>query len=102
MCIQLFLHPGEAKQVSTAGGALPKWTSDGRAVLFLVEPNTIMRTTVDAIGRIGEPQVLFTTESEIENFEPLPDGRILMILVDAEAAAGPSKVIVRWPDSIRR
>jgi Tol biopolymer transport system component len=80
--VKPFPGPGRARQVSTAGGNLPRWSRDG--------------TTADA-----EPRLLFETDRTFSTFEVAPDGqRFLMAMNDESAQQVPTRVMVNWPARI--
>jgi Tol biopolymer transport system component len=93
-----FLRAGLPRQVSFGGGQYPKWSGDGRTLFFLSGDRTIMRASI-AGDTVGDPQVVFQHAREIEAYEPLPNGRFLLLDVDEEAEALPGNVIVRWPET---
>ena len=99
--VQPFLRPGVPRQVSFGGGQYPKWSADGRTLFFLSDERTLMRAAVTPES-IGEPQVVFRQPQKMEAFEPLPNGRFFLVLVDPDAEALPANVIVRWPETVAR
>ena len=98
--VRPFLRPGIPRQVSTNGGRVPKWSADGRTLFFLSAERSIMQATVNG-DAIGDPQLVFPSQREIGTYEPLPDGRFLLLVVDEEARARPARVIARWTSRSR-
>jgi eukaryotic-like serine/threonine-protein kinase len=96
-----FLRPGAPRQLSSGGGRWPKWSHDGRTIYFMSGEYSIGRVAFDG-DTAGEPEVVFTSPQELGNFEPLPGGRFLLIVIDQEAQLKPARVIVRWPDTVGR
>lgn len=93
-----FPGPGRARQVSTAGGTLPRWSADGKQLYFRSANNIFVvdMTTADA-----EPRLLFETDRSFSTFEVAPDGRFLMTMNDGSAEQVPTRVIVNWPGMIK-
>ena len=90
-----FPGPGRARQVSTARGALPRWSADGKQLYFRRANSVFVveMTTPDA-----EPRLLFETDRSFSTFEVAPDGqRFLMVMNDEAAEQVPTRVIVNWP-----
>jgi hypothetical protein len=63
--LQVYVRPfgrsGPAVRVSTAGGALPRWRRDGRALFYQAPDGSIMRVPV-GVGstlELGDPEALF-------------------------------------------
>jgi serine/threonine-protein kinase len=87
-------------QISTNGGAAPRWSLDSRELLYLSADNSVMSVTVEAKPevKLGVPKVLFksiyapqTLSSGIP-WDVHPDGkRFLMIKEPAAEKASPAQ-----------
>jgi eukaryotic-like serine/threonine-protein kinase len=95
--VRSFPGPGEKFQISTGGGGSPRWSPDGRELLY-VSDRTVMAVDVrgDAFA-VNEPRRLFTTEEQINWWELAPDGRILMLTIPDALSLRPSHLVVNWP-----
>jgi eukaryotic-like serine/threonine-protein kinase len=76
--VQLLRFPerGSPVRVSTEGGTLPRWRSDGRE-LFYVSGRRIMSVEVRTVGsaiELGESRFLFRSATPVIDFDVLPDG----------------------------
>jgi serine/threonine protein kinase/WD40 repeat protein len=68
---------GFKKQVSTAGGIMPRWSPDGKELFYYELPN-LMVASAKPLGsslQIGKPESLFQLRGPLDNIAP--DGRIL-------------------------
>jgi eukaryotic-like serine/threonine-protein kinase len=93
-----FPGPGRARQLSTARGALPRWSADGKQLYFR-RANSMF--VVDMTAADAEPRLLFDTDRPFSTFEVAPDGqRFLMIMNEEAAEQVPTRVIVNWPAMI--
>ena len=112
----VFLIPvpptGERWQVSVAGGAQPRWRSDGKAIYFLSLTGTMMmvdiQTKPDAPPQISAPRALFETGLQVntglDQYAVNKDGtRFLIRRPDqaAMAALNYLNVIINWPGLLK-
>ena len=80
---------GEGKwQVSVNGGARPRWTRDGKELIFL-QQNSVMAVPVKPQPTLefGTPQKLFELTSPVEaanGFDVSADGKRFVVVVDTE------------------
>ena len=110
--VQPFPGAGDKWQVSTAGGAAPRWRADGRELYFLAPDATMLAVPVTAAGasfETGTPRALFPTRivdgGTVATVGPqyavARDGRFLINQPVADAAA-PITLILNWnPDAKR-
>ena len=76
-------------QVSSGGGRLPKWTSDGRGIYYALWSGRLARVDVDPdAGRVGAPRFLegVITGGAFPMFDLHPDGRVLVLPPETEEA----------------
>jgi Tol biopolymer transport system component len=78
--VQAFPQAAVKRQVSVNGGLRPMWGRNGRE-LFYIQGDTLMVADV-GLGEsfsAGKPRVLFPADKFVTWYEPVPDGRFLMI-----------------------
>ena len=85
--VRSYPGPGGKWQISTAGGAVPKWSSDGKQLLYRTEDNQIMFVTYTASGdsfHADKPQLWspgqFSDRLGAVNFDLSPDGKRVVVL----------------------
>jgi serine/threonine-protein kinase len=88
--VRPFPGPGPKRQVSVSGGAVPRWSPDGRAI-FYWEVGQVARFTRASFEpgpepKIGKPQVLFEAPlAMVDDYGVMPDGqRFVMVKREAE------------------
>ena len=93
--------------VTSGGGSQPIWSSDGRRLYFRQAPARIMSVTIERspVLRASAPQLVLDLKAaglDIENWDILPDGRIVGIKLGAgEGDVTSYSVILNWVESIR-
>jgi Tol biopolymer transport system component len=103
--IQVQRFPSDAAkwQVSTTGGSLARWRSDGRELFYMSADGVLMSVGVTAAGRdarFGPPTPLASIP---RNFDVAPDGqRFLGLAPVEEREASPVTVIANWPALLRK
>jgi Tol biopolymer transport system component len=98
--------PGGKSQISTDGGATPRWAASGRE-LFYRNGDKVMAVEVQAGAAFstGTPKMLFEKAGQ---YDVAPDGkRFLMVKAQAAAAQGRQNepqvvVVVNWLEELRR
>ena len=104
--VQPFPEVGGKWQVSTAGGAAPRWRADGKELYFLAPDATMMAVPVTAAGasfEAGTPVALFPTRivdggtvaQNRPQYAVARDGRFLINQPVADAGA-PITLILNW------
>jgi Tol biopolymer transport system component len=90
-------------QLSTGGGAGPRWSADGREIYFVAPGATMMSVSVTVSGTslvAGKPVALFATEITTQPFKTAyavsRDGRFLMNVTAAERNAPPITLLLNW------
>ncbi|MBK7875962.1 MAG: protein kinase [Planctomycetes bacterium] len=103
-----FPMEGEALRISAGGGSAPRWSADGRELLFQSPDDAIVSVAieVDAGGtvRAGKPKLLFhLADRTLREWSLSRDGqRFLVRVEDAAEEARGDEVIVDWPKRIGR
>jgi serine/threonine-protein kinase len=104
--------PGGKWQISTGGGFFPKWSLDGKELLYRTEDNQIMVATYNASGdsfHANKPELWspgrFSERLGAVNFDVSPDGKRVVVL-RAPASETPSSTrvnfIFNFFDELRR
>jgi hypothetical protein len=99
-------------QVSTAGGAYPRWRSDGQELYYLAPPSEMMAASIKATGATltpGAPVALFHTRitgGGTDNLQGLQydvsrDGRFLINTVLDDPSA-PITLLQNWKPEVRK
>ena len=89
-------------QVSSAGGTLPRWTHDGREILFAGRDNRLMAVTVQKERdelELGVPRALFEARavSPRSFYAVSPDGqRILVNTLPSDSGLSSITVVQDW------
>jgi len=89
-------------QISTSGGANPRWASDGKELFYFTPADRLMSVTIRGEGEriiASEPTELFKTKTSRWNefYDVTPDGqRFLVVLPVAEPTPRPIHVFVNW------
>src|SRR5688572_22221943 len=104
-----FPPTGRRWQVSTAGGAQPRWRSDGKELYYLGLEGRLMAVDV-ALGptpETGPPRVLFETRVNVspilDQYVVTPDGKRFLVAVPvAPSAPEPITVVLNWPATLHR
>ncbi len=104
-----FEKPLAAKwQISTAGGAQPRWRGDGKELYYMAPDGKLMAVEVKAMRESfehGTPRALFRSRADAPtgavswSYVPSPDGNRFLIRTPAGAAAESPvlTVVVNWP-----
>jgi eukaryotic-like serine/threonine-protein kinase len=94
--VRPFPAAGGPWQISNAGGEMPKWSRDGKALFFLTLDGKLMRAAVRTGSgfEVDSPQYLFSPRLRrtlIAQYDLFPDGK--RILVNALAAADTAEAV---------
>jgi Tol biopolymer transport system component/predicted Ser/Thr protein kinase len=104
---------GGKRQISNAGGSLPKWRKDGKELFFSALDGRLMAAEIALKGgalEVGEIQALFLNPSSVNasfgpgrSYEVTADGQRFLIPVAAnEKSAEPLTLIQNWAAGLRR
>jgi serine/threonine protein kinase len=103
-----FPGPGRRWQVSTASGAYPAWSSDGRQIIFTRMNGALMAARVRAQGDTfvveGEEELFTMQPPEVGGpyFSISSDGeRVLVIPGTAQRADSLLHLLVNWPTALK-
>jgi Tol biopolymer transport system component len=104
--VAAFPGPGVKRQISTAGGVLPRWRNDGKELFYLAPDNTLMSAAIRSTAStfdVTATNRLFTTRRKLlQNGSGYPydvsaDGaRFLINTTPEETASTPLTVVLNW------
>ncbi len=104
-----FPGPGGKWQISTGGGALPRWRHDGTEIFYLAPDNKLMAAAVNGKGssfEVGAVKPLFETRAVAglrNRYAVSPDGqRFLINTVPEQAASAPITVVLNWTAGLKK
>ena len=107
--VQSFPELGRKWQVSTTGGADPRWRGDGRELFYLGLDRKMMAVDVmpGPAAQSGTPRALFSTgikylwQDTRNHYDVTPDGQRFLILAPrAEPQAGSFTLIFNWTTAL--
>jgi Tol biopolymer transport system component len=112
---EIFVRPiggsGGRKQLSSAGGAVPVWAPNGRA-LFFMKGDQLATIFRDGEGNFGHDQILFTVpkfedlqvDPRGENYDIMPDGQhfIFELLSGSSAPTTHYNLVLNWFTELRK
>jgi len=97
------------RQVSNAGGAVPRWRGDTRQLYYLQPDGMLMSVDVrpGEIMETAAPQALFRADvpftTVLDQYDVTADGkRFLIIENEANATSPPINVVVNWAEEFRK
>ena len=99
--VQPFPRPGRRIQISSAGGAQPRWSRDGRQIFYVAPDRKLMAVSFEPQkGSAGAPRVLFQTRIVAPSFaffqyDVSPDGRFLINSFPSNSSS-PLTLLTGW------
>ena len=98
---------GAATSVSAAGGTTPRWSANGRELLYVSADGELMAVPVRPgqaaeIGNAVRLSGARARDGEWGEFEVMSDGRLLAAVRTRISSQQPLTVIVNWPASLSR
>ncbi|MGB5661546.1 MAG: hypothetical protein WBO54_18905, partial [Thermoanaerobaculia bacterium] len=100
--VTTFPDAGRKWQVSTDGGAQPRWRGDGRELYYLTPAAKLMVAEVDPTGagfQIGELIELFDTprlQNGVFDYDVTSDGEGFLMNTVGDSAFEPITLVVNW------
>jgi hypothetical protein len=98
--------PDRKKQVSTQGGAHPKWNRNGKELFYRVG-NKMMVVDVSTSPdlTLSQPRVLFEQQyafggQTIPNYDVSPDGQRFVMVKD-DSASGRLNIVLNWMEELK-
>ncbi len=100
--ITAYPKPGGKWQVSTDGGAMPRWMPDGRGIVYRDE-NKVLIAPMELMPRprAGKPRVIVEGDYDAE-YDIGPDGRIGLILSDGRRTATEFNFVLNFAEELKR
>lgn len=113
--VRRFPQPGSPIQVSSAGGAQPRWSTNGKELFYVAPDSTLMAVpmTASAVSiDVGSPRALFTVHLATglniypavgtkQQYAVAPDGRFLMNVPVEGGTIPPITIDVGWDRKTR-
>ncbi len=111
--VQSFPDPTGGKwQITSQGGIEPKWRRDGRELYYLALDGKLMAVSIKGEKTIeaGTPVALFDTPLTFQRgqlprthrYDVAPDGRFLLAVPKATAAAPPIVAVMNWTAGLEK
>jgi len=111
--VQSFPVAGRKRQVSSDGGAMPRWRSDGKELFFLATNQfmTAVPVTDPSSLTFGAPVKLFRTRLVVEGSESTglatkydvsPHGDRFLLRYPPEDPGPPITVVINWQRALKR
>jgi eukaryotic-like serine/threonine-protein kinase len=107
--VRRFLVPGQKQQISTGGGVHPRWTADGRELVYWAVPRGIDAVSFEATGstfRVGprrtlvQPAVLSLIDART-HYDITRDGKRLLVRQPAGPQQAGVTVILNWMEKLK-
>jgi serine/threonine protein kinase len=109
--VRPFAGPGGVWRVSRGGGRYPRWTADGRELLYVSLEGTLMRAALHPGTSLGLAKgvPLFRHPALVPHHEALkpspysvaPDGRFLVRVPLGSPPPTPITVLLNWPSVVK-
>jgi Tol biopolymer transport system component len=106
--VRSFPDTGGQWQISTAGGAQPRWAPNGKEVFYIAPDGGLMAVSIAVAGNAiqpGTPVLLFptriwnTTDFVRMQYDVAPDGRFLINVATDQQSSSPITLLLNWnPD----
>ncbi|MGH9316728.1 MAG: protein kinase domain-containing protein [Thermoanaerobaculia bacterium] len=106
--VTTFPGPGGKWQISTGGGAQPRWRRDGKEIFYLASDRKLMAADIKAEGSFaaGVPRPLFETQARYLGniaYDVSADGqRFLINTVIVQEASPPLTVVLNWTEGLKQ
>jgi hypothetical protein len=117
--VKPFPEAGGRFPVSTAGGAFPRWSRDGRELFYLAPDNRLMAVPIKPGGdsrslNAGTPIALFPTRvaaggnlppggfNSGAQYSITPEGQFLMNVSEDDAATSPITIVSNWAAAMKK
>jgi hypothetical protein len=108
--VRPFPGPGSRRQISTTGGAMPRWRADGQELFYVALDNKLMAVPVKTgdVFEAGAPMPLFEThirtEPHFTQYDVSADGQRFLIntMVETVAEREPITLVLDWTATLER
>jgi eukaryotic-like serine/threonine-protein kinase len=108
ICVTSFPTPSGIQQISTAGGAQPRWRRDGKELFYLALNDQLMAVTVRTSGtfQADSSRALFETRlpvSELRQaYSVSPDGQQFLLAVPTGTASPSMTLVQNWQALLKK
>jgi hypothetical protein len=98
--VQSLTDPGNRARVSTSGGELPRWRSDGKELFFLAgQTLQVAAIRTDPKLETEAPKDLFHLR-RVGDYAVARDGRILAVVPADETPSSSATVVLNWTSEL--
>jgi hypothetical protein len=101
--------PGGKRQVSTAGGFLPRWRQDGKEIFYLGPDRQLMAAEIEAKGgilEVGQVRPLFSATGMTQAnplYDVSADGQHFLVRTFPEQKSGdPLTLVQNWTAGLKK
>jgi len=95
----------DIQQVSAAGGAQPRWRSDGKELFFIDYDGVMMAATVNPGVSVSPPRKLFDTglvpDPTVNQYAVTQDGQKFLVLEPRKGFQESYSVVLNWPAMLK-
>jgi Tol biopolymer transport system component len=110
--VESFPNPGRKRQVSSGGGAMPRWRADGQELFYLAGDQFLVSVPIKDEGslELGTPERLFRTRIIVQGSESgglptfyavSPDGSRFLVHYPPEDPGPPITVVLNWQSALK-
>jgi Tol biopolymer transport system component len=108
--VERFMASGDKRQISHGGAAHPRWTAEGRELVYWVVPGGLSSVSLDFSGtslRVGLPKTLIPTPilnliDGRTHYDVTRDGQRFLLRQPAGAQRPAITVMVNWPEKLKK
>ncbi len=106
--VRLFPGPGDPWQISTSGGARPRWSRDGLSIFYMDAQSMVVLTEVAARGSrvdVGKSRLLFHAylREYAGAYDVSPDGkRVVVNSLGTSEISPPTTLTVNWTALLKK
>jgi len=101
-----FPGPGGKRQLSTAGGQMPRWRADGKEVFYIAPDQRLMAAQVTIKGgefETGEVHALFgPLMGNGYQYDVSADGQRILAITPRQTASAPLTIVQNWPAGLKK
>ncbi|HSE62600.1 MAG TPA: protein kinase, partial [Thermoanaerobaculia bacterium] len=95
---------GEKKRLSPGGGRHPRWRRGGSELYYVAPDGSVMAIPITPGPGLetGSPMPLFHVETDVENFDVVPDGSRFLVSTRLDRLPeSPLRVILNWEAALK-
>jgi serine/threonine protein kinase/Tol biopolymer transport system component len=110
--VESFPTPGRKRQLSSGGGAMPRWRADGHEIFYLAGDQFLVSVPItdESSLELGTPERLFRTRIIVQGSESgglptfyavSPDGSRFLVRYPPEDPGPPITVVLNWQSALK-